>query len=1205
METAGSGRDLAQLVNRSRVRTNYSTELSGLILFLTKHRVPTFLALNANELLQSRLGRRSRILVTRSKFAEGILIRAFLLIGIAVFGLGSLSASLAMTRVPQLDDGVNLEVGKAEEGILTKGLTKSYRVSMRSGEYLRLGVTARGVGVTVILINPSGAPIFQLMIGRRQGVTPIHFIGPEPGAYRVEIRADEGPPSANYQVRIDDLRTAKEQDNGLVRAQEYLCRGEELRLKGTNDSLSQAVESYKQALDFWTLEGDLRSEAETLRSMGLAYFSLHDFPKALDQTQQALSLWKLLRDKAGEAEVVYNLGKIYFTMGDRQKARDHLVETLQLARSLDDIVRQGDALNLLGITSRLLGDPQRALEYYNESLRLARNIGDQNAEATLLGNMGVLYGYMGDTEKALVTFKQALDAPQIGDARSTKATIIDNLGKLYNEMGEKQKALQYLNDALHIRQELADGDAEANSLNSIALVYASLGDNDKALELFNRSLMLARGAKDRPGESTLLYNIGKVYLDSGNDEKALQSLEGALSLNRAMSQPEGVGRTLQYIGRVHAHKGEWQEAIDSYDQALSALRSANSPRKEASALNDLGAAYAASGRVDEAYQTFSTALSLSRAVMEPSPEASALAGLARIERGRGKLVESRSHAEAALQIAENIRAKVSGQELRVSYFASVQDYYRLYSDVLAQLNQAEPHAGYDVQAFEASERMRARGLLDLLNEAGINIREGVDPQLLEREHTLRKLIEAKSERQIRLLSGRHTDEQAEVVKKELNELITQFQEVEGQIRATSPRYAALTQPRPLTAREVQEQILDGDTTILEYALGEQGSYVWVVTQSSLEMVRLRDRIEIEDAAKHLYGLLSINDPGQEEQRLAANRSLSELLLQPIAEHLHTKRLLIVADGALQYLPFGVLFEPQTAQDEQSTSRSGLFRPLIADHEIVNLPSASTLAVLRNEMKGRKPAAKVVAVLADPVFSRDDPRVPKSQSGKEPTIKQQATNLTGTRGPNVDLERSARESGVLRFDRLLSSRKEAKDILKFMHNGEALEALDFRANRVTATSEDLGHYRIVHFASHALLNVRHPDLSGIVLSLVDEEGRPQDGFLRLEDIYNLKLDADLVVLSACETALGKEVSGEGLLGLTRGFMYAGTPRVVASLWKVPDKATAELMKQFYRGMLVDHLRPAAALRAAQVAMTQNRRWAEPYYWAAFALQGEWQ
>jgi CHAT domain-containing protein len=251
-----------------------------------------------------------------------------------------------------------------------------------------------------------------------------------------------------------------------------------------------------------------------------------------------------------------------------------------------------------------------------------------------------------------------------------------------------------------------------------------------------------------------------------------------------------------------------------------------------------------------------------------------------------------------------------------------------------------------------------------------------------------------------------------------------------------------------------------------------------------------------------------------------------------------------------------------------------------------------LAVLREEFGNRKPASKTVAVLADPVFSADDARLA------------QATKIAADNSPFVDAQRSAVESGMDGLVRLRFSRQEADEISRLAGDKRNLKAVDFAANRSTATDARLGDYQIVHFATHGLINNQHPDLSGIVLSLVDEQGRAQNGFLRLYDIYNLKLNADLVVLSACQTALGKEIKGEGLVGLTRGFMYAGAPRVVATLWRIDDRASADMMRRFYEAMLKDGLRPAAALRAAQISMLRDRRWRSPHFWAPFTLQGEW-
>ena len=266
------------------------------------------------------------------------------------------------------------------------------------------------------------------------------------------------------------------------------------------------------------------------------------------------------------------------------------------------------------------------------------------------------------------------------------------------------------------------------------------------------------------------------------------------------------------------------------------------------------------------------------------------------------------------------------------------------------------------------------------------------------------------------------------------------------------------------------------------------------------------------------------------------------------------------------------------------------------HEIVYEQSASVITLLRE--LPRKPAPKEVIVLADPVFDSRDRRV--QQSGKPGN----AESAKLMRSEVVDrLLKDVGEMGD-QLPRLRSSLDEAKEIVSMAAPGKATMLVGFQANRTTATSNELSRYRIVHFATHSVLNDSHPEFSGIVLSLVDEQGRSQNGFLRLQDIYNLRLPVDMVVLSACRTGVGKEVRGEGIISLTRGFMSAGTSRVVASLWKVDDDATADLMKRFYRKILKEGVSPPAALKAAQEEVRAQKLWRSPYYWAGFVLQGEW-
>ncbi|HET6891169.1 MAG TPA: CHAT domain-containing protein, partial [Pyrinomonadaceae bacterium] len=250
--------------------------------------------------------------------------------------------------------------------------------------------------------------------------------------------------------------------------------------------------------------------------------------------------------------------------------------------------------------------------------------------------------------------------------------------------------------------------------------------------------------------------------------------------------------------------------------------------------------------------------------------------------------------------------------------------------------------------------------------------------------------------------------------------------------------------------------------------------------------------------------------------------------------------------------------------------------------------------------GRKLAPKEVAVIADPVFSLVDDRLHSNVRG---TSRQENQDVAAA-GTRILEHLADSSTGKLTIRRLRFTRQEAEQILAVSPRQTNLRALDFKASRATATAPDLSQYRFVHFATHGYLDSERADLSAIVLSMVDEQGNPQDGFLRAHEIYNLHLPAELVVLSACQTGLGREIKGEGLVGLTRGFMCAGARRVVVSLWNVNDRATAELMQRFYRGMLKEKLPPAASLRRAQAEMSRHPQWQAPYYWAAFVLQGEW-
>lgn len=947
--------------------------------------------------------------------------------------------------------------------------------------------------------------------------------------------------------QFSSIAASSQQDNRIAAAQQILAEGQQLLAEGTAVSQRKAIEKFLEASALWRTVGDKRKEAI------------------------ALSL----------------IGKVYDLLGEKEKALDYYTQTLSLVRTVGDHSSEAATLNNIGLIYDSLGEKQKALGYYNSALPILQEIGNTRVRAITLVNIGLVHDSIGEKQKALQFYQQALPLLRSTHDRASEAVTLNNIGYLYDSIGEQQKALAYFGQALPILQEIGDHRVEAITLNNIGYVYDALDDKQKALDYYNRALPVLRTVGDRRMEAVTLNNIGLIQKALGDKQKAKDFFNQALELRRAVNDHPGEGVTLSDLGSVYAILGEDQKALDLYQQSLQ----------------------------------------LSRVSEDRSTESSTLRRIALIKLNHEQLEEARKDIEDALAIVEHLRTRIAGQELRGSYFASVHEFFESYIDVLMRLHRLNPAGGYDALGLRASERARARSLLDSLTEARANIREGVDSALLERERALQQKLDATAERQARLLNGDQTEEEARVLKRETETLLIQYQEVEAEIKASSPRYAALTQPVTLSLKEIQQQLLDSDTLLLEYALGDEKSYLWAVTPRSIKSFELPPRGEVEAATRRVYELLTargkhvrFEKPAEQRTRIdkadaeyvSASEALSEMLLGPIASLLEKKRLLIVSDGALNYLPFAALPVPVQARAVKSSDfrpESPASRiPLIVDHEIVSLPSASALSVLRRELKERSPAAKTLAIIADPVFEKGDERITGNKNRQRRLEAPKRSIETRSTADLIEREssRSTRQSDsdeVTEIHRLPFTRREADQILALVPEADRFKALDFDASRATATNPALGQYRYVHFATHGFLNSSHPELSSIVLSLVNRQGAHQDGFLWAHEVYNLRLPAEMVVLSGCRTGLGKEIKGEGLVGLTRGFMYAGSARVLVSLWDIDDEASAELMAHLYKAILRDHLTSAAALRAAQIDIMKDKRWQAPYFWAAFVLQGE--
>jgi len=1048
-------------------------------------------------------------------------------------------------------DSRALEPGKPIERELAGGEIHAYQIALSADQYLEVVVEQRGIGVKVAIFEPDGKPMLEVE-SQPGGQAPVKVwsVANTSGIHRLEVRAlKKEMPAGRYQAKIETLREATVKDRSRSLAKQIFEEAVKLSRQEDAPSLQKAAKKYEAALPHW----------------------------------------RAAEDRDGEGAASNNLGGIYVRIGEFSKAVACFERTLALIRDLPD-KKNGVAATLInmGLAYNNLGEKLKSLACYNEALQILRAIDDDYGEAATLSNLALLYRSLGEMQKALAHYFQALPLTRALKIQFGEATVLNGIGATYTNLGETEKALTYLTQALQLWKDLKNPWGEAFTLINLGYNYERQDETLKALEYFDRGRQRLQATGDPSGEASALINIGRLYDKLGEKQRALDSLDKALKLSQKIDKPANIANALAAIGNVHYARQDLPQALEHYQRALALLRT----------------------------------------IEDRSGEANARYGIARAQRDRGHFDAAREHIEAALKLKEAIRGEVLGQEVRAAYLADFQSYYVLYIDILMQQHDQHPDEGYDAAALHMNERARARSLLETLAEARAGIRRGVDSTLLAREQELQQGLNAKAEYRTKLLSGKHSAEQAAAANKAIEDLVVQYQEVQAQIRATSPSYAALTQPQPLRLQEIQQQVVDDGTMLLEYALGEQRSFLWAVTPTTFNSFALPKRAVIDSLARRVYDLLTARNENlpnetaeQKEVRFARADhylpetaiALSQVLFGPVAAMMSNKRLLIVSDGALQYIPFGALPAPQSSVNSDQLSVNGKslktdhwplntdYRPLIFDHEIVHLPSASVLAVLRRESGNRPPADKTLAVLADPVFASDDSRVKRASKStvKDSTLLAEAPVLESA------LLRSVREMEVGELPRLLFSRREADGITKDVPASEGKKAVDFSANRAVATSGELSQYRLVHFATHGLLNNKHPELSGIVLSLVDEQGQPQDGFLRLHEIYNLNLPADLIVLSACQTALGKEIKGEGLIGLTRGFMYAGAARVVASLWNVQDKATAELMKRFYEKMLGrEKLPPAAALRAAQIEMAKTKLWRAPYYWAGFVLQGEW-
>lgn len=1086
-----------------------------------------------------------------------------------------------------------------------------YVVELAADRFARLEVEQRGADVAAALIAPSGETVVTVdgPTGGR-GIEAVSILtaavetphaGPA-GRYRLEIESPyDDVPAGDYTLRYRELRPAVDADRDRIVAERSYAAA--IFRWGAGDT-EAAIAGIESALPLWERAGEVRRLAEAWSSLGALRRGRGEVAHEAECWEQALVHWTELGDAERQAEVLNSLGTAYGRAGRTAEALERSRRAAELFAALGHRRGEAAALNNLGSVLRQSGELDTAQERFVRSLELRRQTGDRQGEARTLNNLGLTRFQRGELDAAISDYRAALAlARRIGD-RQAEAASLNNLSAAYDRLGELERSLESYREVLRFNREIGDLRAQAIALSNLGTLYGRLGERETGIDYYQQAVELAREAGDRFVEAAALDNIGWMLLALERPGEAVPYAEDALALAGEIGHASREVYAHIHLAVAHSETGDTAAAREQAGHAMQRAREIGDPFLEGTAARTLGEVLIRGGDAAAAFEPLNRALEIDRRLGVRAGEAHSLHELALATREQGDLATAASLAEQAVGLVESLRTEVAVQDLRATFLASKLDFYELWIDLLMALHREHPGGGWERRALAAAEQARARSLLDSLSQVRGEILRGVDPKLLAEERRLRRLLNA-LERSRQELAGAPAGDRTDPgtaqsrLQRRIQELTGEYRTLEARIRLASPRYAQLTQPRPLSVSDVQQRVLDPESLLLQYSLGRERSWLWTLSASSVEVHELPPRAEIERQARRVYELLTarnrtVDGEGASEraERIAdadaafpaAAATLSQTILGPAAERLGDRRLVMVADGALQYIPFAALPRP------------GSDRPLLADHEVVSLPSASAFAALRRELAGRPAPPEQLAVLADPVFDARDPRVAAARRAEQDAP---AGNGDGGGGGGRD--------ALLRggsYRRLRFSRAEAEAIAALVPADERLKALDFAASLETATGGTLGSYRLVHLATHGVLNSDYPALSGLVLSLVDENGAPREGFLRLHDIYNLELNADLVTLSACETALGREIRGEGLVGLARGFMYAGSARVVASLWSVQDRATAKVMAAFYSAMLDGEQRPAAALRAAQLELRASERWRAPYYWSGFVLHGEW-
>jgi CHAT domain-containing protein/tetratricopeptide (TPR) repeat protein len=938
---------------------------------------------------------------------------------------------------------------------------------------------------------------------------------------------------------------------------------------------AEARKALRQALALHEKLKDDQAAASDMTEIANIEFFQTNYEESLKIGQKALAIHEKEQNQKGIADTLRVIGMTYQFQGDYEKALDYLERSLTAATEIGD--KRGIAKSLRGIggVHWRKSNLTLALQLYEKALPMAEETQDRETQSRLLGNIGLVVWNQGDFGSALDYYQRSLKIAEETGIQQIAALNLYNMGLLYMNQGELTKALDSLQRSLELSRQLGDKGLESVCIHGLGEVNRYLGNLNLAKEYFEKSLRLSQETGEKRTQAYALKDIGMMDMELHNYAAALRYFQKSMHLYEELQEQRAIADSLVNIGEIHSIRGDQDRALEYYTKALSIHNSLGHKPGMANTYQMMGEAYYKKGDMLEAESDLQKAINIAEDMGHSHMQWQSLYAMGQVLRDTGRTGEGLQSLKEAINTVEKMRSELQSGEEKTAF---LQEKLNLYQDTV-KLLLAD---GNIPDAFEYVQKSKARAFLDMLAEARIDPDINLESEYREKKRNLvKELVDA--EKNIQDERDQDSVDQAKLqhLQRNMDQLEVDYSNLILEIRKVNPRYADVQYPEPLKLAEAQA-LLDDNSVLLEYLVGNRGSFLFAITTDGVRTFDLPNEqtltqhiTQIREALLKPDAAYQITEQSHTKYVKLA-RTLYSNLIEPAASVLDgKKRIVIAADGALNYLPFEVLLTHRIKTEGIDFSKL----PYLAkDFEVQYVPSASVLAsIMKSDRPIPEEGQKALVAFADPVL-RNLPAT-KGKTGE---------SISGVRG------------WVGTLSPLPNARTEVERIARLFPKDDVTVLIGSEASERNLKRMDLQKFRKLHFASHGLIDEEKPEYSALLLS--GESHGEEDGYLTMREVFDLKLNADLVVLSACKTGLGKEIRGEGVTGISRAFLCAGTPSVLVTLWDVYDRSTADLMTSFYRAHETRGMNKAAALKEAQVEMIRSKKYSHPYYWAPFVLIG---